>query len=67
MMDIAKSIRVGLAYENRNKVWLSKQLKVSKQYVSAICSGDDVPSTDRIAELAKIFDVEVSIFILWGE
>ena len=67
MMDIAKSIRVGMAHLNKNKVWLTKELGVSKQYVSAICSGVNVPSTDRIEELAKLFNVEVSAFISWGE
>ena len=67
MMDVAKSIRVGMAHLNKNKVWLAKELGVSKQYVSAICSGVDVPSTDRIEELAKLFNASVSEFIKWGE
>ena len=67
MMDIAKSIRVGIARLNKNKAWLAKELGVSKQYVSAICSGVDVPSTDRIQELARLFNVDVSVFIGWGE
>lgn len=66
-MDIAKSTRHGLAEVNQNRVWLALKLDVTKQYVSSLCNGITVPSTEMIERLALIFGVTVSEFIKWGE
>jgi transcriptional regulator with XRE-family HTH domain len=66
-MDLAKSTRIGLAHANQSRAWLSRELEVSKQYVSDICNGTYDPSTSKIEDLAAIFGVSVSEFIKWGE
>ena len=66
-MDISKSIRVGLAMSRKRQNWLADELKVTKAYVSAMCNDKVGVSTDRLQQLADLFDVPVSEFIKWGE
>ena len=66
-MNIAKSTRLGLAEVNKNRVWLAHNLSVTKQYISSVCNGKTVPSTEMIERLAALFSVPVSEFIKWGE
>lgn len=66
-MDIAKSIRHGLADVNKSKSWLALSLGVSVQYVGKMCNGEAVPSMKRIEEMANVFGVTVSELIKWGE
>lgn len=66
-MDIAMSIRVGLARQKKTQVQLAKQLEVNIPYVNKLCRGVVGVSTARVEELANIFGVSVSEFISWGE
>jgi len=66
-MNTALSTRTGLAQVNCNKAWLSRKLKVTPQYVGAVCNGKTTPSTEMIEKLANAFEVEVSVYIKWGE
>ena len=66
-MNISKSIKIGLAKKEVNQGWLASKLGTGKTYVSAICKGASGVSTDRLQDIANIFDVPVSEFIRWGE
>lgn len=66
-MDIAKSIRVGLAMDRKRQAWLAEQLGVTKSYASGLCNGVVGVSTERLEQIAGCFGVPVSEFIKWGE
>lgn len=66
-MNIGKSVRISLADINQTKRWLANRMEVSPGYVSDICNEKEVPSLDRVVELAGIFEVRVSEFIARGE
>ena len=66
-MDLGLSARVGLARMNKNRSWLAKQLNVTSAYAGQICNGVIEPSTPMLNDLSRIFKVDVSVFISWGE
>lgn len=66
-MDIAKSTRMALAADRKSQKWLADELGVTKSYVCGLCAGKVGVSTERLQELAKVFDLSVSEFIKWGE
>ena len=66
-MNVAKSIRVSLAKENKKQTWLANELGVSRAYVSALCTGEKRPSMDKMTVIANVFHVSVSEFIKRGE
>ncbi len=66
-MDIAKSIRVGLAREAKTQTWLGEQIDATKATVSNYCRGRTKPGPDRLEEIAGIFGMTVSEFIALGE
>lgn len=66
-MNIAESIRVGLAKQQKRQKWLAEKMQVSQAYVSSICKGDKQLSLSKVAMVASIFNVPVSEFIKWGE
>lgn len=66
-MDIAKSIRVALAREAKNQTWLGDQIGATKATVSNYCKGRSKPDSDRLEQIAQLFDMTVSEFIALGE
>lgn len=66
-MDLAKSIRVGLAINNNRKNWLASELNVSNAYITQFCNAARTPNREMIQRISKVFDVKVSVFISWGE
>ena len=66
-MNIAKSIRVGLAYKNMSAQELAKTLDKTKQTVSQWMNNKADPRLADVVKMAEIFNVCVSVFISWGE
>ena len=66
-MNVAKSIRVSLAMENKKQTWLANELGVSRAYVSALCTGVKRPSMDKMTVIANVFGISVSEFVKRGE
>lgn len=66
-MNIAQSVRVGLAINSKNKSWLADQLQVSKNFISQVCKNNRNLNQERIEEVSEIFGVKDSVFISWGE
>lgn len=66
-MNIAESIRVGLAKRHKTQRWLAIKMQTSPAYVSALCKGDKQLGMNKLAFVASIFEVKVSEFISWGE
>lgn len=66
-MDIAKSIRVGLAREAKNQTWLADQIGATRATASNYCNGRSKPDAKRIEEIAGLFGMSVSEFIAIGE
>lgn len=66
-MNIAKSIKVGLAYENMSAQDLAKYLGKTKQTVSQWMNNKADPRMVDVVRMSKIFGVKVSVFIGWGE
>lgn len=66
-MNIAKSIKVGMAKKDVTQWELRAELSVSEVTVSRWANGKSIPSTDKLEKLASVFNVKVSEFISWGE
>jgi len=66
-MNIAQSVRVGLAINNKSKSWLAAQLRISKNFISQVCKENRTLTQERIKEVSEIFGVKVSVFVSWGE
>ena len=66
-MNIARSIRVGLAVKNMAAQELAKKLGKTKQTISQWMNGKADPRLLEVELMAKIFNVKVSAFIAWGE
>ena len=66
-MDIAASIRMGLAKKNVSQEELANVLKRRRETVSSWCNGHSVPGSKLQERIADVFGVSVSVFISWGE
>lgn len=65
-MDIAKSIRLALAHKNMSKTALAKALGCKLPSVTQLLARDCVKS-DKIQQLADVFEMKVSEFVKLGE
>jgi len=66
-MDIAASIRMGLAKKNMQQVELADALGVRRETVSSWCNSHSHPSVVMQPKIATVFSVSVSQLIEWGE
>ena len=66
-MNIAKSIRVGMAKCEMDQLQIQAVLCVSDVTTSRWVNGRAKPNLERIEALASLFGVKVSEFIKWGE
>ncbi|AUR86573.1 DNA-binding domain protein [Vibrio phage 1.158.O._10N.261.45.E12] len=66
-MNIAKSIRVGLATAELSTQDVIKCVDKTPQTVSYWMNNKAEPKFSDIEKLAKLFNVKVSAFIAWGE
>lgn len=66
-MNIAKSIRVGLAIRDLTVSDIKECVDKSAQTVSYWMNNKSNPTLSDLEKLAKLFEVKVSTFIEWGE
>ena len=66
-MNLAKSIKVGMAKNDIDQQQIQAVLCVSEVTTSRWVNGKAKPSLERIESLAGLFCVSVSEFIKWGE
>ena len=66
-MNIAKSIRVGLAYKGLSAQDMAKHLSKTPQAISYWMNSKADPRLPDIEKMAELFGVSVSVFISWGE
>lgn len=66
-MDIAASIRMGLAKNNMTQQELASIVGKRRETVNAWCTGSSKPSHMVQMDIADAFNVSVSEMIKWGE
>ena len=66
-MNIAKSIKVAMAMQDHDSLWLAEQLGVSRSRVNQMKLADGVKTTDTVEALARVFGMSASEFIAIGE
>lgn len=66
-MDLARSIRIGLAREGKTQGWLSEQIGATRPTICHYCTGKAQPGPERIRQMAEVFGMTVSEFIALGE
>lgn len=66
-MDIAASIRMGLAKNNMTQQELASIVGNRRETVNAWCNGNSRPSLMMQVEISNAFNVNLSEMIKWGE
>lgn len=66
-MDIAASIRMGLAKKSMQQGELADALGVRRETVSSWCNSHSHPGGVMQSRIADVFSVSVSDLIKWGE
>ncbi len=66
-MNLAESLRVGMAKRQLTNVALAKKLDCHVNYVSTLKRDPKVMGKNRMVEICKILDCKVSEFVSWGE
>jgi len=65
-MNIAKSTRIALAQQEKDRKWLAEQLGFTHQRLSVVMS-KKAPTGEMIQRLAKAFNMNESDFVALGE
>lgn len=66
-MDLAASIRVGLAYRGKTQSWLAGELGTHRSYVNKMTKGTVRPGMNQAERIAGILGYSLSEFIALGE
>lgn len=66
-MDLAASIRVALAYREKNQAWLAREMDVHRSYVNQMAKGKVRPGMLQAEKIAGILGYTLSEFIALGE
>lgn len=66
-MNIAKSIKVGMALKAKRACDIKKQVGKTSVTVSSWINGHSEPRLSDVRLLAELFEINVSTFIEWGE
>lgn len=65
-MNLSKSIKVSLAKNGKTQAWLAREVYVSDNAISKMCTTNKINS-ERLQEICKVLDLKVSEFIALGE
>lgn len=66
-MNTAKSLNEALHKERKTQTWLAGELGCTIAYVNAVCTGEKVPSVNKLFQISKKFGLKLSEFIALGE